>query len=220
VFRIVRVVEEAADPFQPRIETGLTEVKGWFSNSMCYRLHYIRYAGAGDKQQYIANILHEMMHVTAGIDYQKAPIISTVDDEVFRALEFSNFSIAATPLLPTGTDEEKYNAIRGSLDAQLVLTNANWLLLAQTLNADNGISPQLRGYLNARIAYAREGMNRETHYDTVLLDMLYYMKSKNIQDTVSYRAVKNMLNEANTQRNTMPRQHQPVTAMTPAILAQ
>ena len=195
---MIDFVEDAPNPMNPGIDLRP------LPNGL-YPLHFKKYSKefdvTYDEYKCFSFIIHELMHLTAAMDYSRPHVFSPEDSTNMKLVAFSNFSIT-TPghVDPMALESERYAMISDSSNHQIGILSQNWEWLQHIIESDTPISWSDRDYLCKRIDYACV-TGEATHYDTVLLDMLYYMKSKKLQKSNSYAKTRLLLNEANIRRN-------------------
>lgn len=171
---------------------------------------------AGRFQQeafFVGAMIHEMAHVASNQLYATnvAP-----DQPGFEPMHIANMHLPAPvgPLLAGTTvgDNQVYGP--GGLDAQVAVMDANWTALEAILLASHDFSTEERALLQRRLDYARVAAP-EAHYDTVLADVLFYLRHQHMHETQFYAQATAMLQEANLRRvagaGTVP--HLPVVAV-------
>ncbi|MEV7139364.1 hypothetical protein [Streptomyces tauricus] len=104
-----------------------------------------------------ACILHEIMHVSVDNLYEPHP--QPAERKHWRSFNFHYTSSA-------GED----------FDKQCTTASDNLLKIQTRAGADPTLDPALRGHINGRIEYGLPSSH--THYDTILLDLLVYLRVK------------------------------------------
>jgi Domain of unknown function (DUF4157) len=156
-----------------------------------------------DQTRYIGAILHEMMHIGAAIQYDTnaqpigmahvanmnlpAPIGIVPNDEWGLADNQMN-----DPVLGVAVQQQRMYDNWENLRAEGNLDNANGLLTNEQAAVLTGIG--------GRIDYAENGIAAMAHYDTVLIDILYYLVAEGLTGTRTYRYASRMMEETNGRR--------------------
>jgi hypothetical protein len=164
-----------------------------------YDINYGRRATlGGDFAQavhFIWGIIHEMGHVNSGLQYAT----NIAPGELYHV---SNMHLPAA-VGPTfaGTTigrNQSDDPVHG-WQAQRQTMLANWAILVPLRSGDTGFGTADMNHLKAREDYG-QGVGPETHYDTVLTDILYYLQFTGLTETHYYAQATAMLHEANTRR--------------------
>jgi hypothetical protein len=172
-----------------------------------YRINYgLRTELAGspyyDVTRYIGAILHEMMHITAGLQYA-----TNVPPGGVGHIANMNLPVPIGAVAPRDaefglTDNQFTDPVLGAI-AQVNTASDNWNHLSTEADLD-----QTKGRLTAaqvavikqRIEYAKVLPGGLAHYDTVLTDLLFFLGSEGAQASRSYEYAHRMLADANTRR--------------------
>jgi hypothetical protein len=141
--------------------------------------------------RFVAYILHEMMHVTAALQYA-----TNVPAQNGNVEHMVNMNLP-TPIGTVGRDGLAKNQIE-DIGNQLDMMRANWDQLLQISKKDKKLSPEQQEVIQARVGYAGDA----AHYDTVLVDLLFYLVSQggDVKQSESYQFARRMLEEANLRR--------------------
>ncbi|MDJ0693214.1 DUF4157 domain-containing protein [Mastigocoleus sp. MO_188.B34] len=146
-----------------------------------------------DEDYFASAIIHELAHAASSQQYRR----NGVDD---RELIWANMNLPpAEGLVDTETGMSD-NQLE-SYQTQMETIDKNWLGIEKEATADktSGKLPQLHyDHIYQRIQYALG--TGFVHNDTVLADMLYYLKAKRLDNTRTYSFARRMLNEANDRR--------------------
>jgi hypothetical protein len=151
-----------------------------------------------DDNRFAGAIIHEMMHIHTALTY------NTNTPAGFA--HGANMHLPAPAPgdavhLPMGVTDGQYND-PGGIAEQVYQMDQNWEQARQDVvldlqNAD--ITQDQYNLFISRIDYA-EGIVPFAHYDTVLVDVLYYMVDHGLQATRFYDYATRMLAEANVRR--------------------
>jgi len=174
-----------------------------------YRIHYGPRAELkkpyDDKTRYVGAILHEMMHITAGLQYATnvpgnlpgAPVGHVANMNLPAATGEVKKKDAEFGLTPNQFEDEKLGA-----EAQIAIIFANWHTLEKEADLDlenHALTKPQCGVVKERIDYAMK-VSPLGHYDTVLTDILYYLQAEGAAQSRSYDYAHRMLMEANIRR--------------------
>lgn len=151
-----------------------------------------------DNNLFVGAILHEMMHIHAACTYQT---------------NAQGMVHGANMHLPAPLEGELQNATfgvsksqdlnPGGVQDQEIQMSKNWDIAIQEVGLDlqnETVDQRQADWLNKRITYA-QGIAPFAHYDTVLMDVLYYMEGHKLQRSRTYDYATRMLQEANLRRN-------------------
>ena len=171
-----------------------------------YQIHY----GHRDEQnppynaanRFVPAILHEMMHISAGLQfhtYTPAPGVGHVAN--------MNLPVPVGVVAPEDedfglTDNQFTDLVLGA-QVQIGNMDLNWGNLGDEAQLDYNtetITDVQRTFIDGRITYARVLPGMLAHYDTVLFDLLYYLRSEGAEASRSYAYAHNMLVDANERR--------------------
>lgn len=181
---------------QPRADLTPHLVNGQNIYDIEFGLHTSLQPPNNDIDRFVAFVLHEMMHISAALQYQNNVLPGGVEHGVNVNLPLHDGTRAGDTFTQNQLDDPQ-----SGLKAQVATMKANWINLRQEVQLDqaaNRISGVQANLIRQRITYA-EGVP-SVHYDTVLMDILYWMRSKGLEDSRSYRYANDMLTEANVRR--------------------
>jgi hypothetical protein len=154
---------------------------------------------AGDFQLeefFVGAIIHEMAHVASSQLYQ-----TQVPEGDVHHIANMHLPALAGPVHPNevhvGTNQLQ-DPVAGA-DVQQAVMIANWTILDGIVTTSNDLSPQESQHLQNRVGYAVIN-NPDAHYDTVLLDILFYLQHRHMTETQVYLQATAMLHEANIRR--------------------
>lgn len=151
-----------------------------------------------DPHFYVAAIIHELIHVSNSLRYQKN--VAALAGEV----RYFNLHLprAQGQVVQEGLTQNQLN----SVGEQVATLNANWNDLVSICDEEYGeigererIKPFMR-HVQERIVYGASKSLTET--DTVLFDAYFYMVQKRLEHTNTFGFVSRMLREARDRRNT------------------
>ena len=196
--------------------------------SINYGLRTELHGTYNDLTRYIGAILHEMMHITAALQYDTntaAGVGHLANMNLPAPVGVVAPADAQFGLTPNQFDDVALGAV-----AQMDIMSANWDHLSTEANLDriNGdLTPAQRDVINARIDYAKILPDGLAHYDTVLFDILFYLRAEGAQASRSYDYANRMLTEANARRlaavgpvQAIPRAPLPIPAAPPRTFFQ
>jgi hypothetical protein len=153
-----------------------------------------------NETRYVGAVLHEMMHIAAALQYAtNAPPTGKVG-------HVANMNLPAPA--PQAVLNPEFGLTDAQLDAAAAQMNvivANWdrLLAEADLDVQNGdLSGAQRAAINGRRDYAIDLPGALAHYDTVLFDLLYYLRAEGVAASRSYEYASRLLAEANGRRTT------------------
>lgn len=153
-----------------------------------------------DNNRFVGAILHEMMHIHAALAYNtNIPQGMAHGANMHLPVPLENEEV----FMPMGATMSQYNG-QGGIDEQQQTMYANWERARLEVGQDqnNGdITQEQADLFNNRIDYA-ENIVSNAHYDTVLIDVIYYLEGNNLQNTRLYEYTTRMLTEANQRRQT------------------
>jgi hypothetical protein len=127
-----------------------------------------------------ACILHELMHFSVDRHYTKPPALLAAD----MPWESVNFHYGA--------------AAASSFATQSGTVTANLQLVDNLAQADNSLNAAVRAHINGRLIYGM--VTPHVHYDTVLLDLLVYLRLKNLAASRTYAYISRLSQEARERR--------------------
>ncbi|HAS43474.1 MAG TPA: hypothetical protein DCS93_23545 [Microscillaceae bacterium] len=146
---------------------------------------------------FVGEMLHEMMHIHAALTYN-----NNADSGIAHG---ANMHLPAAKQNEVqdidGASASQYNG-KGGIKEQTAQMEKNWETARKIVGEDvenKKLSNGHAKYLKSRIDYA-EFMHAYAHYDTVLMDVIYFLEGYNLQGTATYAYVTKMLTEANTRR--------------------
>jgi hypothetical protein len=171
-----------------------------------YDINYGARAGLGapynNDTRFVGSILHEMMHISAALQYDTNAAPGGV-------AHVANMNLPA-PIGPVPNDEwgmadNQMNDPLLGARVQMQTMSDNWENLRTEGNHDNAtgaLTDQQANVLTGkgqRIDYA-EGISPMAHYETVLVDILYYLIDEGATGTRTYRYASRMMQESNVRR--------------------
>jgi hypothetical protein len=155
-----------------------------------------------DVTRYIGAILHEMMHITAGLQYA-----TNVPAGGVGHIANMNLPVAVGQVAPVEADfgltDNQFNDLATGAVLQLEIMVANWDHLSEEADLDEGngrLTERQVAVIKARIEYAKVIPGALAHYDTVLTDLLYYLRSEGVDQSRAYEYAHRMLTDANARR--------------------
>ena len=144
---------------------------------------------------FIWAIIHEMGHVSSAFQYKT----NIAPGELYH-LANMHLPAAVGPTFPSSTiGVNQSNAPLHGWKAQRKTMEDNWAILETLRTGDHGFSDDEITHLKQREEYA-QGVGPETHYDTVLTDILYFLQATGLTETHYYAQATAMLREANLRR--------------------
>ena len=150
-----------------------------------------------EDEVFIGEILHEMMHIHAALAYN-----NNIDSGMAHG---ANMHLSAPKPNEVeyrdGATKSQYDGKNG-IEEQSQQMIKNWETARETVEKDQKnkkIDDDKATYLNKRIDYA-QWVYPYAHYDTVLIDVIYYLEAHDLQATTTYAYVTKMLTEANKRR--------------------
>lgn len=159
---------------------------------------------------FVSAIIHEMGHVNSGLQYQT----NVPEGEGLHNANM-HLPVAAGPVFE-GTQvaiNQVTDPVSGS-NAQIGTMDDNWEVLTPLRTTNHGFTADEIALLASREQYAR-GVAPASHYDTVLVDILYLLQHRGLTETHYYLQATAMLQEANLRRRNGHGVVQPV-ALQPA----
>lgn len=166
-----------------------------------YGLHGTLAAPYNNLQQFIGAMLHEMMHVTTAVQYQQNAAAGGVANIANMNLPAA---VGAVVNPAVGLDANQVAV----MNAQIAIMDGNWANLVTEVtdeHANGTITNAQRDFLigpagnTGKIGYAR-GMLPMSHYDTVLVDLIYYFIAQGLINSRSCQYAERLLVEANARR--------------------
>lgn len=156
-----------------------------------------------DIHNYIGAILHEMLHITAAVQYNtNVPAGAGAVGHLSNAhLPASTGAGAANQW---GVDPNQANDPVNGIAVQAQTMYNNWENLRAEVIRDNqrgDLSDDESDYIQRRINYAQTGPGAIAHNETVLTDIMFTMRSNNLHNTRTYQYAHRALTEANNRRN-------------------
>ncbi|WP_448266099.1 eCIS core domain-containing protein [Nostoc sp. DSM 114159] len=146
-----------------------------------------------DEDYFASAIIHELAHVASSQQYRR----NGVND---RELIWANMNLPPAEGVVDPETGMSPNQLQ-SYQTQMQTIDRNWQDLEKEATADqkSGKLPNIHyEHIYKRIQY---GLGTcFVHNDTVLVDMLYYLKAKELDNTKTYSFARRMLNEANDRR--------------------
>lgn len=205
---------------------GNSELKNAYEDSLLnlHRMNFVEQAGTQPEAEYALNadgnydinygrkaslrahfkqsvhfiwaMIHEMGHVNSGLQYST----NIPPGEVYHVANM-HLPQAVGELFDgdIAIGKNQRNDPQHGWAAQRVTMLTNWGLLANLRTGDHGFSTEEIAHLTDRENYAK-GTVPEAHYDTVLVDILYYLQHTGLTETHYYAQVTAMLREANLRR--------------------
>lgn len=172
--------------------------------------------------RFVGAILHEMMHIDAALQYDTNAAPGGM-------AHVANMNLPA-PAGPVPNDEwgladNQFNDPVLGVNVQRDTMHDNWENLRAEGNLDNmngDLTDEQAGMLTGiggRIDYAQNGIGAMAHYETVLMDILYYLIAENANGTRTYRYASRMMQESNIRRTNRVGAVQPLAreALPPAL---
>jgi hypothetical protein len=151
-----------------------------------------------DPHFFIATIIHELIHVSNALKYQKN-LVGNHSDSQYLNLHLPE---AVGEVVDEGLTQNQLN----SVGKQVATLNANWTDLIdiceeeyREIDQDDDEKPFMK-HVRERIIYGGGASLKET--DTVLFDTHFYMVQKDLEHTATFSFVRRMLREARDRRNT------------------
>lgn len=149
------------------------------------------------EEDFVGAMIHEMAHVASSQLY---------DTQVPQGETYHIANMHLPVLNPAGGfiggnivgDNQITAAGLGARDQTLTM-DANWTVLEGILWPSRDFSTHEKAHLQTRLDYAR-GVAPHAHYDTVLVDLLYYLLHHNMHESHFYLQATEMLREANVRR--------------------
>jgi hypothetical protein len=159
-----------------------------------YRVDWDTAANLGlDPDYFDAAIIHELAHASAAEMYDRHGANQA-------ELQWANMSLPAAVGAVNPVTGLAQNQLL-SMQAQIRTISANWTdLEAEALadNADNTFTAPQYAHVDGRIQYALS--TAYVHNDTVLGDLMYWLRAKDLDGSRTYAFARRMLNEANDRR--------------------
>lgn len=147
-----------------------------------------------DQDYLVSSILHEMIHVTTDVYYDKGGLAQGPNGEI---PEFVNVNF------PNGLGGNQV-AINAEMRSQRLVLEANLRDAIYVATNDGGIGQNLKAHILDRLNnYALA--QPMVHYDTVLADIMTYMQLQNATATDTFRFIKRLINESTDRRTYYPR---------------
>lgn len=138
-----------------------------------------------------------MMHITAALQYN-------------THVEPGSAGHAANMHLPTAQgvpSNEDFGLTKNQMDdqqsggeVQLNTIFANWQKLRVIAEADKALDNETVNHIVDRISYASVLPGAFAHYDTVLIDLVFYLATAKLTKSATYKFANTMLAEANKRR--------------------
>jgi hypothetical protein len=133
-------------------------------------------ANTNDAPFRTACILHELMHFSVDRHYTHPPAL------LAAAMPWQSFNF-------------HYGAAAASsFGAQSVTVTANLQLIDNLAQVDNALNAAVRAHINARLVYGM--VTPHVHYDTILLDLLAYLRLINLATSRTYGYISRLSQEA------------------------
>jgi hypothetical protein len=152
-----------------------------------------------DPTRYVGAILHEMMHITAALQYATNVQPGSAGHAANMNLPVGVGNVEQFGLTDNQFSDENLGAVK-----QMDIMHANWEQLRALSEADlkqGDLTDEEATMIQSRIDYASVLPDALAHYDTVLVDLLYYLASEGVQRSQSYLFAQQMLVEANARRS-------------------
>lgn len=147
-----------------------------------------------DRDYLVSSILHEMIHATTDVYYDKGGLAQGPNGEI---PEFVNVNF------PNGLGGNQ-QAINAEMRVQRLVLEANLRDAVYVATNDGGIGQNLKAHILDRLNnYALA--QPMVHYDTVLADIMTYMQLQNATGTDTFRFIKRLVNESTDRRTYYPR---------------
>jgi hypothetical protein len=140
-------------------------------------------ANTDDVPYRTACVLHEIMHFSVEWQYNPRPLAGSPGDV---GLESINYHYAAGPAYQYAAQG---NTVRANLQQ-----------IGTVAAADPALTAAIRAHVAGRLAYG--DATPHVHYDTVLLDLLVYLRLKNRAASRTYRYLRLLSEEAKDRRFT------------------
>jgi hypothetical protein len=146
-----------------------------------------------DADYYSGAIIHELAHAAASRMYDRSG--ANQGD-----LIWGNINLP-TPIGPVNPANGLAANQQAALLNQMQTLDDNWTDLENELAADNNAGTIVgaeHAHIGGRIQYAL--VTQYVHNETVLADVMYYLRAKGLDDSRTYRFARRMLKEANDRR--------------------
>lgn len=153
-----------------------------------------------DAVRYVGAILHEMMHITAALQFNTNVGPGALGHGANMHLPVGNGEIVDQE---HGMTENQFTDQGTGLLAQQKTVNENWDKLYELSRTDIGdgtLTKAQAEVVSERIGYA-QNIGAIAHYDTVLVDLIFYFVAHGLQTSKSYQYANAMLTEANSRRS-------------------
>jgi hypothetical protein len=148
-----------------------------------------------EEEIFIGAIIHEMGHVNSGLQYAT----NVPPGEQLHNANM-HLPVAGGAFFPgTQVGLNQFNDPVSGVDVQFATMANNWQQLVNLRTTDHGFTADEIGILDNREQYA-QGVAQASHYDTVLVDILYFLQHRGLTETHYYLQATAMLQEANTRR--------------------
>lgn len=159
-----------------------------------FRLDYDLNANlALDDDYYAGAIIHELVHAASSQQYRRQGVNQNM-------MVFANLNLPApVGAVDPGTGMAPNQLL--SYQNQMRTIDDNWQDLSAIAQMDNNsgaLGLVDYNHIDARIQYAQA--TSFVHNETVLGDMMYYLKAKNLEGSQTYKFARRMLKEANDRR--------------------
>lgn len=168
--------------------------------SIYYGLRTELRAPYNDATRYVGAILHEMMHVAAGLQFDTNVPGGSIGHAANMNLPIG---VGAVEDAEVGLTANQFDDVALGAGVQIATMMANWDTLRDEADDDlqnQDLQQRHRDFIHGRIDYAIQAPAILAHYDTVLTDILYYLRSEGVAASRSYQYAHLMLTEANARR--------------------
>ncbi len=140
-------------------------------------------------------MIHEMGHINSGLQYAT----NIAAGELYHVTNMHLPGAAGPTFQESAIGINQRNDPQHGWEVQRQTMAVNWAVLQNLHTGDHGFSTDDITHLRARENYA-QGVGPETHYDTVLIDILYFLQATGLTETHYYAQATAMLGEANVRR--------------------
>ncbi len=150
-----------------------------------------------DPVRFVGAILHEMMHIAAAKQYA-----TNVPPGKQNLGHLANMHLPMPQGLVGPQDQGLADNQTEEVKKQMETMSVNWqhlLGLSQSDVKSGVLNKDQQDVIQKRVSYA-ENTAAMAHYDTVLVDLLFYLQAQGVQDSESYKFANQMLGEANSRR--------------------